>query len=118
MSDAETIGAENASTKAAATAAGNPPPAPASVVGRSGAMVEFCLPYGPFTGEWRPALLIKEWQPGYWSAAVFNDGGNDEAPAFPHWIPSCVAGEMPGCWRLSALPAKQSAPSRQPVADS
>lgn len=74
------------------------PPVPQPAVS-PGEMVEYCLPDGYRQGEWRPALLIKEWQPGYWSLAVFADGGNDGLPC-PWWIPTVLYGDGPGHWRL------------------
>jgi len=72
-----------------------PSPAPAVSAGE---LVEYCLPDGYSLGEWRPALLITEWQPGYWSLAVFADGGNDGLPC-PWWVPTVLFGDGPGHWR-------------------
>lgn len=64
-----------------------------------GTLVEYCLAEGHGIGEWRPALLIKEWQPGYWSLCVFTDGGNDGLDC-PRWVPAVLEGTAPGFFRL------------------
>lgn len=112
MSDAETptvlAGAleETGLPASAAAAAEEPdgaihPPVEVALAGSGygpGTLVEYCLPEGHGIGEWRPALLIKEWQPGYWSLCVFTDGGNDGLDC-PRWVPAVLEGTAPGFFR-------------------
>ncbi len=66
-----------------------------------GAWVEFCLSAGNQVGDWRPAIVVRDWGHGTVNLLVMTDGANDYLMC-PLWVTSVVQGDGPGCWRPTA----------------